>query len=88
MGGPAGQALAEQKVRAVHYDLDVRGKVRWSLFDIPDFAEEPYVYMAAYLLSPECGMKADPNWWIEPEKQVDRAVAVPASREPVRATYF
>lgn len=88
MGGPAGQKLAEQKVRAVHYDWEARGKARWTLFDIPRYAEEPYVLLAAVLLAPECGVKADPAWTMGAEMALVRATALPSTREPVRAVYF
>lgn len=88
MGGPAGQALAEQKVLAVHGDLDARGKVRWTLMDLPDFAEEAYVFMAATWLAPECGVEANPNWWPLAEQMLARAVSVPSARQPVVAVYF
>lgn len=88
MGGPAGQALAEQKVRAVHASLDARGRTRWTLWDVPDFAEEPYVFMAATLLAPEIGMKADPSWWAQAEADLIRINSIPTNHEPVRACYF
>lgn len=60
------QALAEGKVVAVHAGLDARGIARWTLFDLPDWAEEPYVLMTAALLAtefravaPEFGQLAD-----------------------------
>jgi hypothetical protein len=88
MGGPAGQALAEQKVRAVHYSLDARGRTRWTLYDLPEWAEEPYVLMAATLLAPECGAKADPTWYAAADMDLMRIVSLPSEREPVRAVYF
>jgi hypothetical protein len=88
MGGPAGQALAEQKIRAVQYSLEARGRARWTLFDIPSWAEEPLVLMAATLLAPECGVKADPNWYAAAEMDLMRIVSLPSERQPVRATYF
>jgi hypothetical protein len=88
MGGPAGQALAEQKVRAVQYSLEARGRARWGIFDIPSWAEEDLVLMAATLLAPECGVKADPNWYAAAEMDLMRIVSLPSEREPVRATYF
>jgi hypothetical protein len=88
MGGPAGQALAEQKVRAVHYSLEARGRVRWTLYDIPDFAEEDYVFMAATLLAPECGVKPDPTWDMRAERDLMRIVSIPTNGDPVRADYF
>jgi hypothetical protein len=88
MGGPAGQALAEQKVLAVHYSLEARGRTRWTIYDLPVWGEEPYVLMAAVLLAPECGVKADPNWTQQAEMDLMRIVSLPSTREPVRAMYF
>lgn len=88
MAGPAGQRIAEQKVRAVHYSLEARGKTRWSLLDIPRFAEEPYVFLAASLLAPEVGMKADPVWAIGAEMELNRAIALPSLGGPVVGVYF
>lgn len=88
MGGPAGQALAEQKVRAVHASLAGRGRVRWSLYDLPIFAEEPYVLMAATLLAPEIDMKADPNWMPGAERDIIQINSVPTNYGVVRAQYF
>lgn len=88
MGGPAGQALAEQKIRAVQYSLEGRGLARWNLFSIPPWAEEDLVLMAATLLAPECGVKADPAWYAAGEMDLMRIVSLPSGREPVRAAYF
>lgn len=88
MGGPAGQALAEQKVRAVHYSLDARGRTRWTLFDVPDYAEEPYVLMTATLLAPEVGVKADSTWEMRAEVDLMRIVSVPSNNRPVVGHYF
>ena len=52
LSGPAGQARAEECVRTVHAGLQAAGRTRWTLFDVPDFAEEPYAAMAAFLLAP------------------------------------
>lgn len=88
MGGPAGQALAEQKIRAVHADLDARGKVLWSLFDAPDYAEEPYVQMAAYLLAPEAGVKCDPTWYQKGELFLNRLINQRSNNRPTTTVYF
>ncbi len=88
MGGPAGQALAEQKVRAVHYNLDARGLTRWSILDIPDFAEEPYVLMAATLMAPEFGAKPDPTWQLIAERDIMRIISLPSNGHPVQTVYF
>lgn len=88
MGGPAGQALAEAKVLAVHNLLDARGKTRWALWDVPDFVEEIYVFMAATWLAPELGVKVDPTWWQQAEMNLDRVTSIPTSYRPVVAEYF
>lgn len=88
MGGPAGQALAEQKIRAVHASLEARGRARWTLMSVPVWAEEPLVFMAATLLAPECGVKADPNWWQAAEADLMKIISLPSNREPVRVAYF
>lgn len=88
IGGPAGQALAEQKVCAVHAEWDARGFIPWSLFDLPDQAEEFYVLKAAVLLAPEVDAKADPAWLPMAEMGIARITAVPSRRHPVRVCYF
>jgi hypothetical protein len=88
MGGPAGQALAAQKVVAVHASLAARGRVRWTLYDLPSYAEEPYVFMAAALLAPECDVKADPDWPEMAERELMRIVSLESGGEPVRTAYF
>lgn len=88
MGGPAGQALAEQKVRAVQWSLEARGRARWTMFDVPRWAEESLVAMAATLLGPECGVKPDPAWMPMAEMELMRIVSLPSNREPVTAVYF
>ena len=88
IAGPEGQRLAEQKVRAVHASLDARGRVQWSLYDLPDYAEQPYVMMAAALLANAVGMKADPSWTVLAERDLMRIVSVPALRQPAPAVYF
>lgn len=88
MGGPAGQALAEQKVRAAQWSLEARGRARWTMWDVPKFAEEPIVLLAATMLGPECGVKVDPNWAAAAEMELMRIVSLPSNLGPVRATYF
>lgn len=88
MGGPAGQKLAEQKVIAIHESLAARGRVRWSLWDLPVFAEEDYCFMAATWLADEVGVKANPAWWPAAEMDLIRIVSVPTNYGTVKATYF
>lgn len=88
MGGPAGQALAQQKILAVQVSLEARGRARWTLWDIPVWAEEPLVLKAAVLLAPEVGVKADPAWDMQAETELMRIVSLPSERGPVQAEYF
>lgn len=88
MGGPAGQALAEAKVRAAQWSLEARGRARWTMWDAPRWAEEPLVLLAATLLGPECGVKIDPNWAQMAEMELMRIVSLPSNGQPVMATYF
>lgn len=88
MAGATGQAIAEEKVRAAHYSLDARGMTRWTLADIPDYAEEPLVMMAAELLAPEVGQPPLPGLYLAGEREIRRVVAMPSSGTPVAAVYF
>ena len=45
-------ALATEAVMAVHADLGARGKLRWTVWDIPQAAEQPMVLLAAFRLGP------------------------------------
>jgi len=60
---PADLAKAVEKVRGVHAFIKAKGILRWTLSDIPDFAEEPYVLMAAYLGAPDFQVERDPEGW-------------------------
>lgn len=88
MGGPAGQALAVQKVLAVHYNLDARGLTRWTIYDLPDYAEEIYVFKAAVLLAPEVEMQAPPSWDMQAERSLYQITTLPSAGRPVQTDYF
>ena len=88
MAGATGQAMAEEKVRAAHASLDARGLTRWTLLDLPDYAEEPLVMMAAELLAPEVGQPPLNGMSLAGEREIRRLIALPSSGEPVRAVYF
>ncbi len=81
-------ALAEQAVMDVHSALDARGKARWSVFDVPDHAEGPYVALAANLLAPQFGLEADEAGQLRAERQLAQAIALPSSGEAMRPEYF
>lgn len=88
MAGATGQAMAEEKVRGVHSDLDARGLTRWTLNDIPDYIEEPYVMIAAARLAPEVGQPSLPGMSLEGERMIRRLIALSSSGTPVQAVYF
>jgi hypothetical protein len=80
--------LATEAVTAVHADLAARGKVRWTLTDIPLAAELPYLLLAAFKLAPEFDKPANVNDYTLAEKSIARLIALPTSGERVRAQYF
>lgn len=88
MSGPVGQAIAEQKVASAHNSLAARGLTRWTSHDIPAYAEESYVMMAAELLAPDVGQPLMPGLWKSGENEIRRAVATPSARRSVRMVAF
>lgn len=80
--------LATEAVNAVHADLSARGKVRWTVFDIPLAAEQPYVLLAAFKLAPEFGGQANPADYALAEKSLARLIALPTSGERTPVEYF
>lgn len=80
--------VAEQAVMDVHASLDARGKARWSVFDIPDYAEGPYVMMAANLVAPQFGMQIDQAADVRAMRELAQVVALASTGGPVRAEYF
>ncbi|APT57784.1 hypothetical protein RGI145_12345 [Roseomonas gilardii] len=80
--------LATEKVQAVHARLDAIGMIRWSSLDIPDYAEEPYVLMAANLLAPLFERQASDADEIAAMRLITKATSLSSAGEPVRAEYF
>ena len=81
-------ALATEAVMAVHADLGARGKLRWTVWDIPQAAEQPMVLLAAFRLGPEFDRQVAPSDVIQAEHALARMIALPTSGERVRAEYF
>lgn len=79
--------LVEQKLDAVHAALETRGLLRWTLNDVPASAEEPYVFMAAYLAAPEFQRALDPSLWSSGMREIEAAVAL-TGVGVTRAEYF
>jgi hypothetical protein len=81
-------AVAEQAVMDVHANLDARGKTRWGAFDIPDYAEEPVVVLAANRCAPAFGLPVDPAADVRAMRDLAQVIALGAGPEPIRAEYF
>lgn len=80
-------ALAQQKVQSVHDSLGARGLLRWTIDDIPVYAEEPYIIMAAALLAPEFGVPNGPDFE-NGEFEIRRVIATPPTNDPVAFEAF
>ena len=85
MGAPD---LATEAVMNVHRDLTARGVARWTVFDVPDAVEAPYVLLAANQLAPQFGAQADPRDVVQAMRSLAQYVALPTSGEQVVGAYF
>jgi hypothetical protein len=79
---------AEGAVQATHDDLVARGRARWSVWDIPEMCEEPYVWLAANRLAPLFDKQPSPRDDIAADVALARYIALPTSGEPVQGNYF
>jgi hypothetical protein len=79
---------ATRAVLAVHRDLVARDVARWTVFDLPDYAAQPYEMLAANLLAPSFGMQANPQETLAAMALLAKYVALSPSGERVRAEYF
>ena len=79
---------ATRAVLAVHRDLVARGMARWTSFDIPDAAEQPYAMLAAQLLAPSFGAQANPQESLVAMALLAKHIALESSGERVRAEYY
>lgn len=82
------QLIAEQKVAAVHASLKKDERVRWTLQDVPEAAEEAYVFMASFLAAPEFGAGIGPEVWTWGQQEITRLISTPRSGEATRMEYF
>jgi hypothetical protein len=79
---------AHDAVMAVHTELSSSDKVRWSVFDIPPSAEQPYVVKAANRIAMNFGKQVDPRAEAASDAVLARIIALPSSGEIVRTMYF
>lgn len=68
--------LATDKLRAVHAWLKGQGLLQWVMNDIPDYAEEPYVMMAAFMTTDEFGKEPRQDWWAAGLRSIEAAINV------------
>jgi hypothetical protein len=80
--------LAKASVLAVHQNLVARGVARWSAFDIPDGAAEPYAMLAADDLAPQFEKPRVPGDTQTANRTLAQITSLPSSGEPVMAAYF
>lgn len=79
--------LAKEKIKATHQAVKIEGLLRWTLSNVPAYAEEPYVMMTAFLLQPEFQQPQDPSLWSMGLRQIQRGVNLP-SVGTTQAEYF
>ena len=79
---------AKDAVMAVHTELASSDKVRWSVFDIPPAAEQPYVVKAANRIAMNFGKQVDARAEARADVLLARIIALPTSGEVTRAEYF
>jgi hypothetical protein len=80
--------LAKASVLAVHQNLTARGIARWSVFDIPDGAAEPYAMLAADDLAPQFERPRVPGDTQMANRTLAQITSLPSGGEPVMAAYF
>jgi hypothetical protein len=79
---------ARDAVMAVHTELSSSDKIRWSVFDIPQAAEMPYVVKASNRIAPSFEAAVDPRAEAQADAILARLIALPTSGEVTRAEYF
>ncbi|MBN3848150.1 hypothetical protein G3N58_15115 [Paraburkholderia sp. Ac-20342] len=80
--------IAEQKVSAAHASLKKDERVRWTLQEIPEAAEEPYVFMASFLAAPSFGQGLTQDVWDWGQREITSLISTPASGESTPTEYF
>lgn len=81
------EAKALEKLKAAHYSLKVEGVVRWTLADVPDYAEEALVLCGAYLAADDFSQVANPDWFAQGLRICQRGAYVPLVDEYPAESY-
>ena len=84
----ADQAKAEEKIRAAHALIKGEGLLQWTLSDIPDFAEEPYVLIASALAADDFNAPKDADWIALGVRLIQRGVYLPIPDNFAQAENF
>ena len=75
------------KLKVAHQFLKTERLLRWTLNDIPDYAEEPYVMIASHFAASDFEIQRDPTWLISGLTMIQRAVNL-QSQSTTPAEYF
>ncbi len=83
----ADRVKAVEKLRAAQYAIGTEGLLRWSSHDIPGYAEEPLVLIAASLAASEFDRPADPSWASQGMVMIARGVNL-STTSTIHSDYF
>ncbi len=81
------EELVTSKLMSVHAYLRQQGLLRWTTQDIPDYAEEGYVLMGAFIAQAPYAKSVPPSSWSLGLAAIQSGVSLPAT-DTVRAEYF
>lgn len=81
-------AKAEEKIKAAHALVKGEGLLRWTLADIPDYAEEPYVLIAAWFAADDFNSPKDPEWVALGVRLIQRGVHQEIANDDYTAEHF
>ncbi|MDR5802137.1 hypothetical protein [Caballeronia sp. LZ001] len=80
--------VAKQAINEAHASLRKDRRVRWTLQELPEAAELPYVMLAATICAADFGAAADPGWGSWAEKEITGVIYTPRTDAPTRTEYF
>lgn len=85
---PEDIVIVLDKLKAVHASLKKDERVRWTISQMPEGAEEPYVCMAAFLVGSEFGASISKDAWDWGEREITSLINVKKSDDPTRMDFF
>ncbi len=75
------------KLKVAHYFLKSERLLRWTLTDIPDYAEEAYVMLASFFAASDFQIAARPEWMTGGLGIIKKGINLP-SQAVTPAEYF